>query len=284
MSNESNANPHSAAGKSAGGQDHAPEQNPLSPHKVLVVLLFGLAVAVVLADPWKFWRGCTPTARWRKVPTQQAAPTVTVAPAQPGAPVDHICAARQRDCIYRCADLRAHRRLPVHWYFDIGAKVKKGALLAVIDTPELDKQVAQAEADLATAETNAGNAKVQANRYSGLVKSDAVSQIDTDTFTTQAASTASAVLSAQANVQRLKEMQSFEKVYAPFDGVVTARNVDTGQLINQGAGSGAGTELFHMQAIETLRVYTDVPQLYTQTLKRGMKIGLTFPEHPGKTF
>src|SRR5208282_5551833 len=106
------------------------------------------------------------------------------------------------------------------------------------------------------------------------------SQIDTDTFTTLAASTSSAVKSAQANLQRLRELQSFEKVYAPFDGVVTARAVDTGQLIS----SGAGTELFHMQALQTLRVYTNVPQLYTQTLKRGTKIGLTFPEHPGRTY
>ena len=121
---------------------------------------------------------------------------------------------------------------------------------------------------------------MQADRYSGLVKSDAVSQIDTDTFNTQAAATASAVKSAQANLQRLKELQSFEKVYAPFDGVVTAREVDTGQLINQGSGA----ELFHMQAIETLRVYANVPQIYAQTLKRGMKIDLTFPEHPGKIF
>jgi RND family efflux transporter MFP subunit len=140
--------------------------------------------------------------------------------------------------------------------------------------------VAQAQADLATAQTNAGNAKVQADRYTGLVKSDAVSQLDTDTFTTQAAATASAVKSAQANLDRLGEMQSFEKVYAPFDGVVTARNVDTGQLISQGSTA----ELFHLQALETLRVYTNVPQLYSQTLKRGMKIGLTFPEHPGKIF
>jgi RND family efflux transporter MFP subunit len=166
------------------------------------------------------------------------------------------------------------------WYFDIGARVKKGDLLATIDTPELDKQVAQAEADLNTAQTNAGNAKVQADRYSGLVKSDAVSQFDTDTYTTQAAATSSAVKSAQANLGRLREMQSFEKVYAPFDGVVTARDVDTGQLITQGSTA----ELFHMQALETLRVYTNVPQLYTQTLKRGMKIPLTFPEYPGKSF
>jgi RND family efflux transporter MFP subunit len=138
----------------------------------------------------------------------------------------------------------------------------------------------QAQADLNTAETNAGNAKVQAERYKGLVDSDAVSKLDTDTFVTQAASSSSAVKSAQANLQRLKELQTFEKIYAPFDGVVTARNIDTGQLINQGAGA----ELFHMQALETLRVYTNVPQLYSQTIKRGMKIALTFPEHPGSTY
>jgi RND family efflux transporter MFP subunit len=148
----------------------------------------------------------------------------------------------------------------------------------------MDKQVAQAESDLATAEANANIARIQAERYSGLVKSDAVSQQDTDTFVSQAAATASAVKSAQANLQRLRELQSFEKVYAPFDGVVTARAVDTGQLISQGAGQGTGTELFHMQALETLRVYTYVPQLYAQSLKRGMKIGLAFPEHPNKTY
>jgi RND family efflux transporter MFP subunit len=144
--------------------------------------------------------------------------------------------------------------------------------------------VAQAESDLATAQANANIARIQAERYTGLVKSDAVSQQDADTYVNQAAATAAAVKSAQANLQRLRELQAFEKVYAPFDGVVTAREVDTGQLINSGSGQGGGTELFHMQALETLRVYTNVPQLYSQTLKRGMKVGLTFPEYPGKTF
>ena len=112
------------------------------------------------------------------------------------------------------------------------------------------------------------------------MKSNAVSQQDTDTFVNQAAATAAAVRSAQANVQRLSELQSFEKVYAPFDGVVTARTIDTGQLIDQGAGK----ELFHLQAIQTLRVYTNVPQNYSQTVKRGMKIDLTFAEHAGKVY
>jgi len=158
--------------------------------------------------------------------------------------------------------------------------VKKGALLATISTPEVDQQLAQAEADLATAVSNATNAKQQAERYSDLVKTEAVSQQDTDTFVNQAASTSAAVRSAQANVQRLKELQGFEKVYAPFDGVITARGTDIGQLIS----SSGGTELFHMQAVETLRVYANVPQVYTQSIVRGEKIDLTFPEHPGRTF
>jgi RND family efflux transporter MFP subunit len=167
-----------------------------------------------------------------------------------------------------------------HWYFDIGAKVKKGALLAEIATPEVDQQLSQAQADLATAEANANNARMQAERYTGLVKSNAVSRQDTDTFVNQAAATAAAVRSAQANVQRLSELQSFEKVYAPFDGVVTARNIDIGQLIDQGAAK----ELFHMQAIQTLRVYANLPQNYSQTVKQGMKVDLTFAEHAGKVF
>ena len=138
----------------------------------------------------------------------------------------------------------------------------------------------QAVADLATAKANANNAHIQAQRYTDLVGSNAVSQQDTDTFVNQAAATASTVRSAEANLQRLRELQSFERVYAPFDGVVTARDVDTGQLIDQGAGK----ELFHMQAIGTLRVYTNVPQIYTATVKRGLKLDLTFPEYPGKVF
>ena len=265
--------------QSAQNHETAPEQEPISPRKaavvvIVVVLVFGIfAVAGILR------RLHAETALAQRT-DELAAPTVTVAPAQAGAPVDNLVLPGN---VTAFTDAPIYARTDgylLHWYFDIGAKVKKGDLLAVIDTPELDRQVAQAQADLATAETNAGNAKVQADRYAGLVKSDAVSQQDTDTFTTQAAATASSVKSAQANLQRLVEMQSFEKVYAPFDGVVTARAVDTGQLISQGGSS----ELFHLQSITTLRVYTNLPQVYSQGLKRGMKIALTFPEHPGKTY
>jgi RND family efflux transporter MFP subunit len=212
--------------------------------------------------------------------TELAAPTVIVAAPRQGAPSNSLVLPGN---VTSYTDSPIYARTSgylTRWYYDIGAKVRKGALLAEIATPELDQQLSQAQSDLVTAQANANNARIQAERYSGLVKSDAVSRQDTDTFVNQAAATAAAVRSAQANVQRLKELQSFEKVYAPFDGVVTARSVDTGQLID----TGAAKELFHMQAIQTLRVYSNLPQINSQSVKRGAKIDLTFAEHPGKTY
>jgi RND family efflux transporter MFP subunit len=260
-------------------ESHAPEQEKIAAHKAVMVLVVAAIALGVLAVIGYLDRRHDATVL-AKDTQQYAAPTVEVAQAKQAPPVDNFVlpgnvTAYTDSPIYARTDGYLTR-----WYFDIGARVKKGDLLAEIATPELDQQLAQAEADLTTAETNAGNAKTQAERYKGLVQSDAVSKFDTDTYVTQAASTSSAVKSAQANVQRLKELQSFEKLYAPFDGVVTARNVDTGQLISQ----GSGVELFHLQALAVLRVYTNVPQLYTTTVKRGSKIPLTFPEYPGKTF
>jgi RND family efflux transporter MFP subunit len=275
MNHQPNPNPQPAV----QGSEGAPETRPVSPHKILTGAVVVLLILAVLAAAGILRRYHAHTVLKERT-YKLAAPTVSVAPARPGAPVDTFVLPGN---VTAYTDAPIYARTDgylVRWYYDIGTRVRKGALLATIDTPELDKQVAQAESDLATAQANANIARIQAERYSGLVKSDAVSQQDADTYVNQAAATAAAVRSAQANLQRVKELQSFEKVYAPFDGVVTARAVDTGQLINQGSGA----ELFHMQAIDTLRVYANVPQVYAQTLKRGMKIDLTFPEHPGKVF
>lgn len=166
------------------------------------------------------------------------------------------------------------------WYFDIGAHVKKGQLLAEIESPEVDQQLAQARADLLTAEANYKYAQATSSRYQVLVKTNSVSQQDTENFTTQASATSTQVKSAQANVQRLEQLVSFEKVYAPFDGVVTARGIDVGQLID----SGATKEMFHMAAEQTLRVYVNVPQVYSLACKPGVVADLTFDQYPGRKF
>ncbi|MGA9671473.1 MAG: efflux RND transporter periplasmic adaptor subunit [Terracidiphilus sp.] len=259
--------------------DHAPEQKPLSSQKALLGVALVLLVAVVLGVFGVMNRRSANTVLAQHT-EELAPPSVIAAVAKPGTPVDSFVLPGNVTAYTDSPIFARTSGYLTRWYFDIGARVKKGALLAEISTPELDQQLAQAEADLATAQANAGNAKLQADRYAGLVKSDAVSRQDTETFTTQAATTSSAVKSAESNVQRLRELQSFEKLYAPFDGVVTARNVDTGQLINEGAAN----ELFHMQAIQTLRVYANLPQIYSQSVKRGSKIDLTFAEHAVNTY
>jgi RND family efflux transporter MFP subunit len=277
MSDQSQPVPH------AEQHAQAPQQKPVSPRAAIAAVVLLLVIAVVLAAIGMLHR--THADKVLAAQTQElAAPTVDVAPPQAGAPVDNFVLPGN---VAAFTDSPIYARTGgylTRWYYDIGAHVQKGALLAVISAPEVDQQLAQAQADLATAQTNAKNAKVQADRYSNLVKSNAVSRLDTDTFVTQAAAAASAVQSARANVDRLRAMQEFERVYAPFTGVITARNVDTGQLINAGAGTSPGTELFHMQAVQTLRVYTNVPQLYSGAVHRGMKIPLTFPQYPGESF
>lgn len=278
MTNERTPNPQNAS-QPAHHHDHAPEQKPISSQKALLGVALVLVVAVLLGVFGIMSRRSADTVLAQHT-DELAAPSVIAAVAKPGAPVDNFVLPGNVSAYTDSPIFARTSGYLTHWYFDIGARVKKGALLAEIATPELDQQLAQAEADLTTAQASAGNAKIQADRYAGLVKSDAVSRQDTETFTTQAATTSSAVKSAESNVQRLKELQSFEKIYAPFDGIVTARNIDTGQLINEGAAN----ELFHMQAIQTLRVYANVPQVYSQSVKRGSKIDLTFAEYAGKTF
>ena len=169
------------------------------------------------------------------------------------------------------------------WYADIGARVKQGQLLAVISSPEVDQQLMQARADVVTAQTNAGLAQANAIRYQGLLQQNAVTQQATDTYVSQAQSTSSAVKAAQANVRRLEELQSFEKIYAPFDGVITARNTDIGSLVAAGANT-APLELFHLAAIRKLRVYVSVPEADSQSVRTGAVETLTLDEYPGQVF
>ena len=169
------------------------------------------------------------------------------------------------------------------WYFDIGARVRKGQLMAVIETPELDQQLQVAEADLKSTEANLALAKTTATRYQNLLKTNSVSRQETDQATSDAAAKQAAVDSAMANVRRLQQMQSFEKIYAPFDGIVTARNTDVGALIDAGSGS-APKELFHLAAINKIRVFVPVPEAYVGDIKNGGKATLTLGNSGGQTF
>jgi RND family efflux transporter MFP subunit len=170
------------------------------------------------------------------------------------------------------------------WYFDIGAHVAKGQLLAVIDAPQVDQQLQQARGNLATAEANLRISEITASRYTGLIKSDSVSQQATDTAVAAYRANQATVQADQANVRQLEALQAFEKVYAPFDGVVTARNTDIGQLIDAGANGGAATQLFDVAAINVLRVYVNVPQVYSSMVRHGMPVDLTLPQFPNRRF
>ncbi|WP_260735143.1 efflux RND transporter periplasmic adaptor subunit [Tunturiibacter lichenicola] len=169
------------------------------------------------------------------------------------------------------------------WHVDIGAKVNRGQLLAEIDTPEIDQQLEQARADLKNAQANERLAEITSTRWQDLLKTNSVSKQETDQAIQDLSARQASVDSMTANVHRLEQLQSFEKVYAPFSGVITARNTDIGALINAGAG-GVPQELFHMASINRLRVYVAVPEVDSQAAQTGAKAALTLDEFPGETF
>src|SRR5712664_1119663 len=170
------------------------------------------------------------------------------------------------------------------WYFDIGAHVKQGQLLAVIDTPEVDQQLQQSLSNLNTAKANLTLAEITKNRYQELLTKNAVAQQDADNAVGTYNANKAIVDANQANVKQLQAMQSFEKIYAPFDGIVTARNTDIGDLINSGSSSTARTDLFHISQPDKLRVYVNVPEEYSQGIKVGMTADLSLAEFPGRKF
>ena len=170
------------------------------------------------------------------------------------------------------------------WYVDIGARVKQGQLLAVIETPEVDQQLQQARSNLLTAQANLELASITKTRYLGLLKTNAVSQQDVDNAVGTYNANKAIVEADQAAVDQYTALVSFEKIYAPFDGVVTARNTDIGDLINSGSSSAVKTDLFHIAQPGKLRVYVNVPEEYSQGVKVGMTADLSLAEFPGRRF
>jgi len=214
---------------------------------------------------------------------EAAIPTVAVVNPKEGAPTQEIVLPGNTQAF---SDSPIYARTSGYlkrWYFDIGAHVQKGQLLAEIETPEVDQQLLQARADLETAQANLNIAKITAARWQDLVNTGSVSQQETDQAVSNLSAVKSAAESSSANVRRLEQLQSFERVYAPFDGIVTARNTDIGALIDAGA-SAQPKELFHMAAIRKLRLYVSVPEVYSRAARSGAPATLTLDEFPGQTF
>ncbi|HVR10200.1 MAG TPA: efflux RND transporter periplasmic adaptor subunit [Thermoanaerobaculia bacterium] len=270
-------------GPPGGPAGPPPRHEPVARSRGKVLLAIGVLAAAGLAAA-----GIVPRMRAEAALARQtresAVPAVTVIVPRQGAAAQEIVLP---GAIQAWEDAPIFARTSGYlrrWFADIGARVKQGQLLAEIETPEVDRQLDQARADLATASANSELAEVIAARYVELRKTDSVSQQDLDNALGDAKAKRAMVNSAQANVKRLEQLQSFEKIYAPFDGVVTARNTDVGQLIDPGTGSGAARELFHVAATRTLRVYVNVPQVYSGAALPGVHAYLTLAEAPGRRF
>jgi RND family efflux transporter MFP subunit len=262
-----------------------PRLAPVRPRRTL--LLFATIALVLVAAVVYFGIHSRAAAESRlEQRTEEAAiPSVDVIFPKEGAPADEVVLPGVTQAFTDAPIYARTSGYLVHWYFDIGARVKKDQLLAVIDTPELDQQLQQARADLDTAQANVAIAKITADRWQGLVSDGSVSQQETDQAVINLKAQQATVEANAANVRRLEQLQSFEKVYAPFDGIITARHTDIGQLIDAGSGtSHEPQELFHVAATRTLRVYVAVPEVYAPSVRSGETAPLTLDEFPGETF
>ena len=220
----------------------------------------------------------------RQETDQMAVPTVAVVQPKRSDPAHEIILPAS---VQAFADAPIYARTNGYlkrWYVDIGTRVQAGQLLADIDTPEVNQQLRQARADLATAQANLNLSKITAGRYAGLLATDSVSKQESDNATGDYEAKQALLQSSQANVRRLEELLSFQKIYAPFAGVITARNTDIGALIDSGSSGGTRTELFHIVQPDQLRVYVSVPQVYSQAAKPGLTADLTLSEFPGRRF
>jgi RND family efflux transporter MFP subunit len=258
-----------------------PVVHPVSRRGLRIAALLAVAIAVLVVGEGIASRASN-SKQLRQWANAQAQPVVTVTQPQRG-DSSAVLALPGR--------LEAYSRAPIYarvngylkdWNVDIGATVQGGQLLAEIEAPDVDQQLAQAKADLLTARANAALANTTAKRWQQLVKSDAVSRQDVDMKNGDLAAKAAIVKATQANVDRLEVMEGFKRITAPFSGTVTARTTDVGALIN--AGSGKGLELFVISDTHKLRLYVNVPQTYAAQIAPGTQAQMTVPERPGRTF
>jgi len=254
------------------------------------VPLVGAAAAAVIIIVFAAiaWWGIASRARamtdLKRDTAELSLPSVSVVRPRPGAPQEEIVLP---------ATMQAFAEAPIYArtsgylskrYVEMGMRVRANQVLAEIDAPELEQQLQQARADLTTADANARLAQVTADRYRDLVKTDSVPQQDADNAAGTLEARKAAVESARHNVQRLEQLQAFTRITAPIDGVITARNTDVGALIDPGASGGSARELFHIASTDRLRVFVNVPQLYSQAARPGLSADITLAEFPGRRF
>jgi RND family efflux transporter MFP subunit len=246
--------------------------------------LVGAVLLVVVAIVLAFW-GISTRAKALSVVTSEtreaAVPTVAILTPEKGAPQQDIVLPGTMQAFTDAAIYARTNGYLRKWYADIGTRVRAGQVLADIDSPEVDQQLEQARADLATADANTRLAQLTAERYRDLIKTDSVSKQDLDNANGSLEAKLTAVNSAKANVRRLEQLHGFGQITAPFDGVVTARNTDVGALIDSGSNA---KELFHVAAVHRLRVFVNVPEIYSRAALPGMKAELTLSEFPGRSF
>ena len=261
-----------------------PELPPAPPRKAL--LLIGLVLLLlVIGGVISFFVRFHDSRVLADETKRESVPTVAVI---------HPTAEKPDEELVLPGTLQAYEESPIYartngyllrWYKDIGSRVTKGDLLADIDTPEVDQELMQARANRQQIVAQMDLAKINADRYVGLRKTDSVSQQEADQQASGYEQAKANLDAADANVRRLEQMESFKYVYAPFSGVLTKRNVDPGALINAGSiGGAAGKELFDIARVDPLRVYVSVPQNYAPAIKNGMEASVTLPEFAGQKF
>ncbi len=267
-------------------QTHAieppPEIPPAPPRRALMVVGVALLILLVAGAITLISRASHEQALAKET-EQQTIPTVAVV---------HPLAEKPDEELVLPGSLQAFEESPIYartngylvrWYKDIGSRVKEGDLLATIDTPEIDQELNQTRAARQQIVAQLELAKISAERWENLRKSDSVSAQEADQQTSGYKQAQANLAAADANVRRLEQLEGFKKVYAPFSGVITKRNVDPGALINAGAGA-AGRELFDIARVDPLRVYTSVPQAYAPFIRVGASTTVTLQEFPGQRF
>ena len=271
--------PHAPAPHGAGaGLKPPPSRRGLKLTGVVAVLVAGAVVVVGLHN-----RG-QQTAQTTTWTSAQSIPAVSVVSPTVNGGTQSLTLPGTLQAFYNAPIYSRVSGYVKAWYFDIGAHVKAGQVLALIDTPETDQQIVQARADVATAQANMQLASTTAKRWSRLLTQDAVSQQESEEKSGDLIAKTAQVKAAQANLDRLLALKGFSRITAPFDGVITARRTDIGALVNAGAGAAANSELFDVAKIDRLRLYVRVPQVSSAEIRPGVTASLNVPELPGRSF